>query len=176
MSHRSFLLICLIIYDLVKQVSKQTSGSLLQKKERSKWGYLLRSWNFYKMCDIECMCVILRVCVCVCVPSPAQCPEPGQVVGVVHTVTDGDDFMEALDLNTEDLHRETLRHQGRTCVCGYVPHPAVLVTQNGWQAYFQGVPWWQEQRSCSFLDSSSEYAVESNHEPLHCAHYCKNQP
>ncbi len=57
-------------------------------------------------------------------PSPAQRPEPGQVVGVVHTVADGDDFLEALDLNTEDLHRETLCHRGRNdrsirtvCVC-----------------------------------------------------------
>lgn len=38
--------------------------------------------------------------------SPAQCPEPGQIVGVVNAVADGDDLMEALDLNTEDLDRE----------------------------------------------------------------------
>lgn len=57
------------------------------------------------MCDISC--------VCVCAPSPAQRPEPGQVVGVVHAVADGDDFLEALDLNTEDLHGETVCHRGR---------------------------------------------------------------
>lgn len=51
--------------------------------------------------------------VCVCALSPAQRPEPGQVVGVVHAVADGDDFLEALDLNTEDLHGETLCHRGR---------------------------------------------------------------
>lgn len=52
------------------------------------------------------------MCVCVCVSSPAQCPEPGQVVRVVNTVADRDDFLEALDLNTEDLHRGTVCHQG----------------------------------------------------------------
>lgn len=40
-------------------------------------------------------------------PSPAQRPEPGQVVRVVHAVANCDDFMEAFDLNTEDLYRET---------------------------------------------------------------------
>lgn len=41
--------------------------------------------------------------------SPAQRPEPGQVIGVVNAVANGDDFMEALDLNTEDLNKE--KHQ-----------------------------------------------------------------
>lgn len=55
------------------------------------------------------------MCVCVwCLSSPAQRPEPGQVVGVVHAVTDGDDFMEALDLNAEDLHRDSQRQRGGT--------------------------------------------------------------
>ena len=58
-------------------------------------------------------------CSCVTVPSPAQCPEPGQVVGMVHAVADGDDFMEALDLNTEDLQGET---PGTNVVCENV-HP-----------------------------------------------------
>lgn len=63
----------------------------------------------------EDMCCIhdtseCAIFVCLGVPSPAQRPEPRQVVGVVDTVADGDDFLEALDLNTEDLHRGTLCH------------------------------------------------------------------
>lgn len=41
-----------------------------------------------------------------CVSSPAECAEPGQIVGVVNAVADGDDLMKALDLNTEDLNKE----------------------------------------------------------------------
>lgn len=63
-------------------------------------------------------CVFFSMCECVFFLSlPAQRPEPGQVVGVVHTVPDGDDFVEALDLNTEDLHRESLVTGEPTCVC-----------------------------------------------------------
>lgn len=40
--------------------------------------------------------------------SPAERPEPGQVVGVVHTVANGDDLLEALDLDTHHLHKETV--------------------------------------------------------------------
>ena len=58
--------------------------------------------------DTFVLCVI--VCGFVWRPSPAQRPEPGQVVRVVDTVADGNDFMEALDLNAEDLHRETRCH------------------------------------------------------------------
>lgn len=48
----------------------------------------------------------------VCVSSPAQRPEPGQVVGVVHAVTNRDNFLEALDLNTENLDGEKVHQQG----------------------------------------------------------------
>lgn len=52
------------------------------------------------------VCVRARVCVCASL-LPAERPEPGEVVGVVDAVADGDDFVEALDLNAEDLRRET---------------------------------------------------------------------
>lgn len=71
------------------------------KSDRSQNGCLLTSWHRFKICDSLCFWGAY---------SPAQCPEPGQVVGVVHAVTDCDDFLEALDLNTEDLHRESLCH------------------------------------------------------------------
>ena len=35
--------------------------------------------------------------------SPAERPEPGEVVGVIHAVADGDDLVETLDLHTEHL-------------------------------------------------------------------------
>lgn len=84
--------------------------------------------------------------------SPAQRPEPGQVVRVVHAVSDGDDLLEALNLDDEDLRRETRCQRGgndrsiskgrcacvcacaRACVC--VLNPGVPVTQNVWQGYF----------------------------------------
>lgn len=59
-----------------------------------------------------CLCDFPLKRVMVCLSSPAQRPEPGQVVGVVHTVANGDDFLKALDLNTEDLDRETRHHKG----------------------------------------------------------------
>lgn len=61
----------------------------------------------------------MRIIYCVCDTFikygntiPAQCPEPGQIIGMVNAVADGDDLMEALDLNTEDLSKE--KHQ-RAC-------------------------------------------------------------
>lgn len=64
------------------------------------------------ICNINDTSKKIDDCLCLCASSPAQRPEPGQVVGVIHTVSDCDDLLEALDLNTKDLHRETLRHQG----------------------------------------------------------------
>lgn len=64
--------------------------------------------------DTSIKWAILHAWDCDSVPSPTQRPEPGQVVGMVHAVADGDDFLEALNLNAEDLHTE--RDQGLTCV------------------------------------------------------------
>lgn len=36
---------------------------------------------------------------------PAQSPEPRQLVGVINSVADGDDFTEARDLHNHDLHQ-----------------------------------------------------------------------
>lgn len=96
----------------------------------------------YTSVECETLCLWL----CLRSASPAQRPEPGQVVGVVHAVADGDDFMEALNLNTEHLHRETLCQQGLNLhslssewVCVNVSY---ILTQNGSQAYFEGIPSW----------------------------------
>lgn len=41
-----------------------------------------------------------------CGCSPAQSPEPGQLVGMVNSVADGDDLLETLDLDSHDLQRD----------------------------------------------------------------------
>ena len=46
--------------------------------------------------------------------SPAESPEPGQVVGMVNSVADVDDFLETLDLDAHDLHRMK-RHREEAC-------------------------------------------------------------
>lgn len=51
--------------------------------------------------------------------SPAEGPEPGQLVGMVHSVADGDDFLEALDLDGHDLQqtaRAEMRRENRESV------------------------------------------------------------
>lgn len=41
--------------------------------------------------------------------SPAERPEPGQVIGMVHIVANGDDLMETFDLDTHHLHRKDIQ-------------------------------------------------------------------
>lgn len=55
--------------------------------------------------------------VCVCslrdpFHLPAECPEPGQLIGAVNSVADGDDFLEALDLHRHDLSERTVNRRG----------------------------------------------------------------
>lgn len=49
-----------------------------------------------------------------CRSSPTQCPEPWQMIRVVNAVTNGDDFEEAFDLNTQDLCKQTNNYKGGT--------------------------------------------------------------
>lgn len=39
--------------------------------------------------------------------SPAERPEPGQVIRVVHVIANRDDLMETFDLDTHHLHKKT---------------------------------------------------------------------
>lgn len=41
--------------------------------------------------------------------SPAERPEPGQVIRVVHIIANSDNLMEAFDLDTHHLHKKTSR-------------------------------------------------------------------
>lgn len=72
--------------------------------EDAKW--LL---SLYQCEEVICHCLSIEEVIHTQQEVPAQRPEPGQVVGVVHTVANGDDFMEALDLNTQDNHH---KHHG----------------------------------------------------------------
>lgn len=53
---------------------------------------------------------------------PAQCPEPGQFIGTVNSVTDGNDFLETLDLDSHNLCETIGRVRGKQGAGGERSH------------------------------------------------------
>lgn len=90
----AWLLIGLITYNL-ERGQKTNLRRSVTKEKRGRW------W----LSTVKRLSNVM-VHTCRWASSPAQRPEPGQIIGVVNAVANGDDFMEALDLNTEDLNKE----------------------------------------------------------------------